>query len=57
MKYTKKVCEANPQLGERYWNTAQRERVQFVDKGIEDHTLFGEKRMTLANSYEVQHPR
>ena len=42
MKYKKYVFEANPKLSERYWNTAQRERVQFVDKGwdiIEDHNL------------------
>ena len=42
MKYKKYVFEANPKLSERYWNTAQRERVQFVDKDwdlIEDHNL------------------
>ena len=34
MKYKKYVFEANPKLSERYWNTAQRERVQFVDKNL-----------------------
>ena len=34
----------------RYWNTAQRERVQFVNQGLditEDQTVVGEERMTL----------
>ena len=48
IKHKKNVCKENPQLSERqktvarYWNTAQRERVQFVDKDwdlIEDHNL------------------
>ena len=56
IKYKKYVCKENPQLRERqktiarYWNTAQRERVQFVDQGLkitEDQTAFSEERMTL----------
>ena len=48
IKYKKRFCEENPQLSKRqktiarYWNTAQRERVQFVNKSlhiIEDQSL------------------
>ena len=52
IKYKKYLCVETPQLSERqktvarYWNTAQRERVQFVDI-TEDQTVVGDKRLTL----------
>ena len=56
IKYKKYVCKENPQLRgrqktiARYWNTAQRERVQFVNQCLditEDQIVVGEERMTL----------